>query len=76
MLVVKCHSVHNFTLQQEGPATSPPTKAEEGSIEIAVAVHYLDPPLSLTPRLQELLSTLPSWVTSIGWTSMYSNWVF
>lgn len=63
-------------MQEEDSITPAAERVDEGSIEIAVAAQYLDPPLSLTPRLQELLSSLPSWVTSIGWTSVYSSWVF
>ena len=70
------HSVLYFAMQQEGSTAPAAAAVEEGSVEIAVAAHYLDPPFSLTPRLQELVSSLPSWVTSIGWTSVYSSWVF
>lgn len=63
------------TLQRED-STSPVTDLEEGSVEIAVAAHYLDLPHSLTPRIEELISPLPSWVTAIGWTSLYTSWIF
>lgn len=64
-----------LTLQQED-STTPAAAEEEGSIEIAVAAHYLDPPLSVTPQLEELISSLPAWVSAVGWTSVYSSWVF
>ncbi|XP_064386315.1 endoplasmic reticulum metallopeptidase 1-like isoform X1 [Halichondria panicea] len=59
-----------FWIETEGD----PAMAE--TIEIAYTSQNLDPPLSHTPRLHELQSSLPEWVTCISWTSKYLRWIF
>lgn len=45
-------------------------------VEIVVAAQQLDPPQSITPTLTDLLASLPSWITPIGWTATYTSWTF
>ena len=45
-------------------------------VDIAIATHYLDPPQSKTEFLSELTHDLPSWVTTVSWTSTYDSWMF
>jgi hypothetical protein len=59
-----------FWLELEGP----PKSSEV--VEIAVATQLLDPPFSITPTLTSLLSSLPDWVTPVGWTATYTSWTF
>ncbi len=53
-----------------GPAES------EHFLDIVIATHHLNPPLSKTAVLSELLRGLPDWVTTVSWTSTYTSWEF
>ena len=52
------------------------SSAAQESLDIAVATHHLDPPLSETELLTKLLHSLPDWVTTVAWTSTFVSWVF
>ncbi|XP_019859576.1 PREDICTED: endoplasmic reticulum metallopeptidase 1-like [Amphimedon queenslandica] len=45
-------------------------------LEVSLISVYINPPSSTSDELQQLLSLLPSWVSTISWTSVMDNVTF
>ncbi|XP_019857887.1 PREDICTED: endoplasmic reticulum metallopeptidase 1-like [Amphimedon queenslandica] len=45
-------------------------------LEVSLISVYINPPSSTSDELQQLLSLLPSWVSTISWTSIMDNMTF